>query len=94
MRRLKEADDLAQATFVPPVLTRTTRVTPAVPGRPEAAPFSQVGTVALFVAALGLLIYVLKAKWSGENPQYIVLAPHFPINWYKIENLSKGATGT
>lgn len=59
----KEADDLAQATFVrTPVLTRTTRVTPAVPGRPEAAPFSQVGTVALFVAALGLLIYVLKAK--------------------------------
>ena len=47
---------------------------------PEAGPFSQVVTiqVALFVAALGLLIYVLKAKW-WEEPQHIVLAlPHPP----------------
>ncbi len=59
----KETDDLAQATFArAPVLTRTARVTPAVPGRSEAGPFSQALTIGLFIAALGILIYVLKAK--------------------------------
>lgn len=59
----KEADDLPRATFAsPPVLTRTARVTSAVPGRPEAGPFSQQVTIALLVAALGLLVYIIKAK--------------------------------
>ena len=59
----RESDDLAQATFArPPVLTRTFRVTSAVPSRPEAGPFSQVVTIGLLIAALGLLIYILKAK--------------------------------
>ena len=59
----KEADDLSRAAFArPPVLTRTARVTPTVPGGSEAGPFSQQVTIALFVAALGLLFYILKAK--------------------------------
>ncbi len=59
----KETDDLAQATFArAPVLTRTARVTPAVPGRSEAGPFSQVLTIGFLIAALGSLIYVLKSK--------------------------------
>ena len=59
----KEADDLAKATFVrPPVMIRTARVVSPVPVGPEAGPFSQVVTIGLFVAALGILIYILKAK--------------------------------
>jgi len=59
----KEPDDLAQATFArTPVLNRTARVTPTVPGRPEAGPFSQEVTIVLLVAALGLLMYILKSK--------------------------------
>jgi len=60
----KEPDDLAQATFArAPLLTRTNRVTTTVPGRGEAAaPFPQTVTIALFVVALGLLGYILKAK--------------------------------
>ncbi len=59
----KEADDLTKATFVrPPATTRTARVVSAVPASPEAGPFSQVVTISLFVAALGILLYILKAK--------------------------------
>lgn len=59
----KEPDDLAQATFArPPVMTRTARVVSTVPGAPQAQPFPQVVTIGLFVAALGALIYILKAK--------------------------------
>lgn len=59
----KETDNLAQATFArAPVLTRTARVTPVIPGPSQAGPFSQVLTIVLLMAALGSLIYVLKAK--------------------------------
>lgn len=59
----KASDDLTQATFArPPVLTRTARVVSALPAAPEAGPFSQVVTIGLFVAALGILVYILKAK--------------------------------
>lgn len=59
----READDLTKATFArPPVLTRTARVASAVPTGPEAAPFSQALTIGMFVAALGILIYILKSK--------------------------------
>lgn len=56
-------DDLAEATFVHrPLLNRTTRVTTTVPGPEDRAPFSQVVTVLLFVMAMGLLLYAIKAK--------------------------------
>lgn len=59
----KEPDDLAQATFTrPPVLIRTARVTSVIPGRQEAGPFSQQVTIVLLIAALGLLVYILKSK--------------------------------
>ena len=59
----KESDDLANATFArPPVMTRTARVVSTVPAGSERGPFSQVVTVAMFAAALGILIYILKAK--------------------------------
>ncbi|MBI4001622.1 MAG: pentapeptide repeat-containing protein [Nitrospira defluvii] len=59
----KERDDLAQATFAhPPLLTRTARVTATTPGRAEASPSSQTLTIALFVMALGLLLYIIRAK--------------------------------
>lgn len=57
------SDDLAEATFVHrPLLARTTRVTTTMPGLADRAPFSQVVTVVLFVMAMGLLLYVIKAK--------------------------------
>lgn len=57
------SDDLTQATFArPPVLTRTARVVSAMPVGPEGGPFSQVLTIGLFIAALGIFIYILKAK--------------------------------
>lgn len=43
-------------------MTRTARVVSPVPVGSEAAPFSQAVTIGLFVAALGILIYILKAK--------------------------------
>ncbi len=59
----KEPDDLALATFIrPPLLTRSTRVTATMPGRPEASSTSQALTIALFVAALGILLYIIKSK--------------------------------
>ena len=59
----KDRDDLAQATFAhSPVLTRTARVTTTTPGQAEASPSSQALTIALFVMALGLLLYIIKAK--------------------------------
>lgn len=59
----KEPDDLMRATFArQPVVTRTALVASAVPAGPEAGPFSQVVTIGLFIAALGILLYVLKAK--------------------------------
>ncbi len=61
----KQADDLDQATFGrAPLLTRTARVSTAVPGRATAAsaPFSQAVTIFLFVMALGLLGYIIRAK--------------------------------
>ncbi|MDP9132174.1 MAG: pentapeptide repeat-containing protein [Nitrospirota bacterium] len=59
----KERDDLAQATFVhPPFFARTTRVTATMPGRAGATPSSQAVTIALFVMALGLLLYIIKAR--------------------------------
>ncbi len=59
----KEHDDLAQATFArPPLLTRTARVTASMPSRADAAPFSQVVTIGLFLMALGALFYIIKAK--------------------------------
>lgn len=59
----KESDDLTKATFArAPVMTRTARVVSAMPAGPEAAPFSQALTVGMFVAAVGILIYILKAK--------------------------------
>jgi hypothetical protein len=59
----KERDDLAQATFAhQPLLTRTARVTPTTPGRPEESSSSQALTIALFVTALGLLLYIIRAK--------------------------------
>jgi uncharacterized protein YjbI with pentapeptide repeats len=57
------SDDLAAATFVRrPLLTRTTRVTTTMPGPADRAPFSQVVTVVLFVMAMGLFLYIIKAK--------------------------------
>lgn len=59
----KEADDFAKATFTrPPVMTRTARVVSAVPAASDGGPFSQAVTIGLFVAALGILFYILKAK--------------------------------
>lgn len=58
----KERDDLAQAVFArPPLLVRTARVTATVPGRTEESS-SQVLTIALFVTAIGLLLYIIRAK--------------------------------
>jgi uncharacterized protein YjbI with pentapeptide repeats len=61
----KQADDLAQATFArAPLLTRTARVSTTVPGPTvsASAPFSQAVTIVLFVMALGLLVYIIRAK--------------------------------
>ncbi len=61
----KQADDLAQATFAhTPLLTRTARVSITVPGPTgsASAPFSQAVTIVLFVTALGLLVYIIRAK--------------------------------
>ena len=61
----KQADDLAQATFArAPLLTRTARVSTTVPGptASASAPFSQAVTIVLFVMALGLLVYIIRAK--------------------------------
>ena len=61
----KQADDLAQATFArTPQLTRTARVSTTVPGptASTSAPFSQAVTIILFVMALGLLDYIIRAK--------------------------------
>ncbi|MCE3224759.1 MAG: hypothetical protein K0S58_2939 [Nitrospira sp.] len=59
----KERDDLAQAVFAhPPLLTRTARVTATMAGRTEGSSSSQVLTIALFVTAIGLLLYIIRAK--------------------------------
>jgi hypothetical protein len=59
----KGRDDLAQATFArPPLLTRTARVTATVPGRVEASSSSLALTIALFLMAFGLLLYIIRVK--------------------------------
>ena len=59
----KERDDLAEAVFVQaPLLARTVRVTVTPPGRRGGAQGSQFLTIALLVIALGLVLYVIRAK--------------------------------
>lgn len=61
----KAPDDLTLATFArAPLLTRTARVSTTVPGGAASgsAPLSQVVTISLFVMALGLLLYIIRAK--------------------------------
>jgi len=56
-------DDLAGAWFArPPLLTRTIRPTAAMPGSSNGTASSQAVTVSLFLAALGLLLYLLKSR--------------------------------
>jgi hypothetical protein len=58
----KIEDDLAQASYAqPPMLTRAKRLTTTVPGR-VAAPFSQVVTIGLLLAASALLLYVIRSR--------------------------------
>lgn len=59
----KERDDLAQAVFDhPPLLTKTVRVTGTMPGRAEGSSSSLALTIALFLMAFGLLLYIIRAK--------------------------------
>ncbi|MCI1279908.1 MAG: pentapeptide repeat-containing protein [Nitrospira sp.] len=61
----KQSDDLDQASFArQPLLTRTARVSVTVPGHagPSSGPFPQAVTIALLAVALGLLVYVFRAK--------------------------------
>ncbi len=59
----KERDDLSQSMFArPPLLLRTARVTVTTPGRADGSYSSQALTIALFLMAFGLLLYVIRAK--------------------------------